>query len=69
MAKKHCDYGLDDRCRDANGEIRRKLGDTLVKTLRRTYGADFAAGVRDDMRLDTLRKHAGGESLSKTLKG
>jgi hypothetical protein len=69
MAKKHCDDGLDDRCRDANGEIRQKRGDTLVKTLRQTYGPDFAPGVRGDTRLDTLRKRTGGESLSKLLKG
>ena len=37
-------------------------------TLRKTYGPDFAPGVRSDTRLDTLRKRAGGESLSKLLK-
>jgi hypothetical protein len=60
--------GLDDRCRDFDGEIRGKRGDTLVGTLRKTYGPDFAPGVRSDTRLDTLRKRAGGESLSKLLK-
>jgi hypothetical protein len=60
--------GLDDRCRDLDGEIRHKRGDTLVGTLRKTYGPDFAPGVRSDTRLDTLRKRAGGESLSKLLK-
>jgi hypothetical protein len=65
---KHCHTGLDDRCRDQNGEIRQKRGDTLVRTLRRTYGPDFAPGVRSDMRLDTLRDRA-GSSLSKILKG
>jgi hypothetical protein len=65
---KHCHTGLDDRCRDQNGEIRQKRGDTLVGTLRRTYGPDFAPGVRSDMRLDTLRDRA-GSSLSKILKG
>lgn len=64
---KHCNSGLDDRCRDRDGEIRRKRGDTLVSTLRKTYGQDFASGVRGDMRLDTLRKRSGGESLSKLL--
>jgi hypothetical protein len=48
-------------------EIRQKRGDTLVGTLRKTYGPDFAPGVRSDTRLDTLRKRAGGESLSKIL--
>jgi hypothetical protein len=70
MAKngKGCDVGLDDRYRDRDGEIRQKRGDTLVKTLRKTYGPDFAEGVRGDTRLDTLRKRTGGESLSKILK-
>lgn len=68
MAKQHCDLGLDERCRDLDGEIRQKRGDTLVSTLRKTYGPDFAPGVRSDMRLDTLRQRVGG-SLSKILKG
>ena len=65
---KNGNNGLDGRCRDLDGEIRHKRGDTLVGTLRKTYGADFAPGVRSDTRLDTLRKRAGGESLSKILK-
>jgi hypothetical protein len=64
---KHCRAGLDDRCRDQDGEIRQKRGDTLVGTLRKTYGTDFAPGVRSDMRLDTLRERM-GNSLSKILK-
>jgi hypothetical protein len=60
--------GLDDRCRDLDGEIRHKRGDTLVRTLRKTCGPDFAPGVRSDTRLDTLRKRTGGESLSKLRK-
>jgi hypothetical protein len=67
--KKECNEGLDNRCRDLDGEIRQKRGDTLVRTLRETYGADFAPGVRSDTRLDTLRQRAGGASLSKLLKG
>ena len=65
---KECQIGLDQRCRDGDGEIRQKRGDTLVKTLRKTYGPDFAPGVRSDTRLDTLRKKTGGESLSKILR-
>ena len=64
----HCKPGLDDRCRDLDGEIRQKRGDTLVGTLRKTYGSDFAPGVRSDMRLDTLRELK-GSSLSKIVKG
>jgi hypothetical protein len=62
-----CHVGLDQRCRDRGGEIRQKRGDTLVGTLRKTYGPDFAPGVRSDMRLDTLRDRM-GESLSKIIK-
>jgi hypothetical protein len=36
---------LDDRCRDNNGEIRRKNGATRVGTLRQTYGEGFAPGA------------------------
>lgn len=67
-SKAHCEVGLDERCRDDDGEIRQKRGDTLIKTLRKTYGADFAPGIRGNARLDTLRERAGGESLSKLLK-
>ncbi len=66
---KHCNNGLDDRCRDLDGEIRRKRGDTLVGTLRQNYGPDFAPGVRSDMRLDTLLDRTGAESLTELLRG
>lgn len=66
---KGCQEGLDHRCRDLDGEIRHKRGDTLVRTLRQTYGNDFAPGVRSDMRLDTLRERLNGASLTKMLKG
>jgi hypothetical protein len=63
----HHQIGLDHRTRDDDGEIRQKRGDTLVRTLRQTYGPDFAPGVRSDMRLDTLRERFGEESLSQML--
>ena len=66
MAKKNCETGLDNRCRDQNGEIRQKRGDTLVGTLRETY-PDFAPGVRSDTRLETLRDRT-GKSLSEMLR-
>ena len=44
MATKHFPKGLDDRMRDSDGEIRKKRGDTLVGTLRKTYGENFAKG-------------------------
>jgi hypothetical protein len=53
---------------DLDGEIRRKRGDTLVGTLRQTYGDDFAPGVRADMRLDTLLDRTGTDSLNELLR-
>jgi hypothetical protein len=65
---KNCDTGLDDRCRDENGEIRRKRSDTLVGTLRREYGDDFASDFRSDTELGTVLRETGSASLSKYLK-
>ena len=65
---KNCRSGLDDRCRDNNGEIRHKNGSTQVGTLRQTYGENFAAGARSEMKLDTLLERAGSKSLSQYLK-
>jgi hypothetical protein len=53
---------------DIDGEIQHRRGDTVIGTLRKTYGPNFAPGVPSDTRLDTLRKRAGGKSLSKLLK-
>lgn len=64
MPMHQCSPGLDDRCRDLNGEIRRKNGNTLVRTLRQTYGNDFAVGFRGDMKLETLLSRSGARSLS-----
>lgn len=63
-----CEEGLDGRCRDEDGSIRRKRGDTLVGTLRQEYGPDFAEGIRSDMRLDTLLEQVGASSLSEYLR-
>jgi hypothetical protein len=65
---KNCDVGLDDRCRDNDGEIRRKRGDTEIGTLRNEYGDDFASGYRSDIRLDTFLDREGYDSLSDYLK-
>jgi hypothetical protein len=63
-----CPPGLDQRCRDVDGEIRRKNGSTLVATLRDIYGEKFAPGVRSDMKLDTLLDRTGAESLTDLVK-
>ena len=68
MAKKSCHTGLDNRCRDSDGEIRHKNSNTRVDTLRGTYGEDFAKGSRGDMRLATLLERTGVKSLSNYLK-
>ena len=68
MSKDHCSDGLDGRCRDADGEIRRKRGDTLVGTLRREYGDDFAWDFRSDAKLGTVLKATDSDSLSDYLR-
>jgi hypothetical protein len=65
---RNCDTGLDNRRRDESGEIRRKRGDTLVGTLRREYGHDFASDFRSDAKLDTVLKETDSASLSDYLK-
>ena len=68
MLKKLCPPALDDRCRDRDGEIRHKRSDTLVRTLRETYGRDFAPGARSDMKLGTLLERERASTLSEYLK-
>jgi hypothetical protein len=66
MRKKQT-VGLDDRCRDKDGEIRHKRRDTLVGTLRQTYGRDFAAGFRSDMKLSDVLARTGAETLGELV--
>ena len=47
---------------------RSKHGDTLVGTLRKTYGPGFAKDRRADLMLNNLLKDAKCESLSEYLK-
>jgi hypothetical protein len=60
---KHYPKGLDGRMQDQNGQIREKRADTLVGTLRRTYGPEFASGYRADAKLGTVLKEEGVPSL------
>jgi hypothetical protein len=60
--------GLDNRRRDNSGQTREKNGKTLVGTLRKTYGENFAEGRRSDMKLDTLLEETGSNSLSEYLR-
>ena len=65
---KHYSTGLDGRMRDADGEIRKKRSDTLVRTLRQQYGDDFAADCRSDTKLGTVLKKEGVTTLDQLLK-
>jgi hypothetical protein len=68
VAKTDCNTGLDNRCRDTDGEIRHKRSDTLVRTLRDTYGQEFASGYRSDAKLATVFKNEKVETLSQLIK-
>jgi hypothetical protein len=61
--------GLDNRHRDKNGEISRKHGNTLVGTLRKHYGAQFAPGFQDSDKLLDVLTTLDEPSLSHLVKG
>jgi hypothetical protein len=65
---KHFPKGLDNRMWDRDGEIRQKRSDTLVGTLRKEYGDNFAQGFRSDAKLGTVLKREGVETLDQLLK-
>jgi len=50
--------------RKTDSPFRRKRSDTLVRTLRRIYGEDFATGVRGDTKLGTVLERSDTDSLS-----
>ena len=56
--------GLDGRHRDKDGDIHRKMGNTRISTLRKTYGDDFAEGWRGDKKLENLLADTGAKSLT-----
>jgi hypothetical protein len=60
--------GLDHRVREKSGAIDKKHGNTLVGTLRQTYGPGFAKGYRSDKMLENLLHEEGCTSLSEYLK-
>ena len=59
--------GLHDRHRDKNGEISRKHGDTLLGTLRMTYGKRFAEGCADSEKLSDVLHKMDEPSLTKLI--
>jgi hypothetical protein len=60
--------GLDGRHRDKNGEISRKHGNTLVRTLRRIYGQNFARGADDSHKLSDILATMDEASLSQLVR-
>ena len=56
--------GLDHRHRDRNGQISRKHGNTLIGTLRKIYGKNFAAGFQDTETLSNTLHELNETSLS-----
>jgi len=56
--------GLDQRHRDKNGEISRKHGNTEVRTLRKIYGQEFAAGFSESAHLSEVLEKLDAQSLS-----
>ncbi len=60
--------GSDGRHRDKDGTIEMRRGDTLVRTLRKEYGPEFASGYRSDAKLETVKKREGVDSLRELLK-
>jgi hypothetical protein len=56
--------GLHDRHRDKNGEISKKHGNTLVRTLRKIYGQHFAAGEPETAKLSDVLRVLDERSLS-----
>jgi hypothetical protein len=60
--------GLDQRHRDKNGEISRKHGNTLISTLRLTYGANFAPGIAGNVKLSDVLHRLDEPSLHQLVR-
>ena len=56
--------GTDKRHRDKDGEISRKHGNTLVRTLRKNYGPDFAPGFSGSDKLSFVLRKSNEPTLS-----
>ena len=61
----HGQPGLDHRHRDKNGRISQKHGNTLISTLRQTYGQHFAPGQPAHAKLSDVLQVVDEPSLSK----
>jgi hypothetical protein len=60
--------GLHERHRDKDGEISRKHGNTLVGTLRKTYGQSFASGCSEQETLSEVLHKLDEDSLSQLIR-
>ncbi|OKO66898.1 hypothetical protein [Bradyrhizobium sp. AS23.2] len=58
---------IDDRHRDKNGEISKKHGNTLIRTLRKVYGNTFAAGHPETATLGEVLQHLNETSLGQLV--
>ena len=58
------EHALDD-CRNKDGDLSRKHGNTLIGTLRSHYGSDFAAGCSESDRLTDVLDQLDKGSLNK----
>ena len=56
--------GLDNRHGNKDGEISGKHGDTPLRTLRKVYGQNFAAGYPETEKLSEVLLHLNETSLS-----
>ncbi len=59
--------GLDGRHRDKDGEISKKHGNSLISTLRKTYGQDFAPKLKDTDKLSDVLDKLDESSLTKLI--
>ena len=60
--------GLHGRHRDKNGQISKKHGNTLIRTLRKVYGPGFAKGQPDHEKLSEALALLDEPSLSQLVR-
>ena len=59
---------IDARHLDKNGEISRKHGNTLIRTLRKIYGEHFAQGCADTAKLSDVLQKLDDPSLRRLIR-
>ena len=60
--------GLNHRHRDKDGTIARKHGNTLISTLRQTYGQKFAPGIDGNAKLSDVLHQLDKPSLTHLMR-